>query len=178
MVEYFTIKELPDKPMFRCERRNATLQVGSCAAIWKTANGKHGAECNAICRTCPLGALHAGEGDAVMSQLRGVEICARCHRVGMRLIGGDLCVSCWNRQREVIVGKNARGKKPLNHPAVSPHVITVMTGKRLVSIKRSHAVCTEELVITALRDSQRQVFFGFNARGASRVRVPIQGELF
>lgn len=179
MVEYFTIAELPDRPMFRCERRNATLQVESCAAIWKAANSKSSSECNAMCRTCPIGAVHAGEGDAVMSQLRGQEICSRCHRIGMRLIGGDICVSCWNRQREVIIGKNARGRKPLNHPPVSPHAITIMTGNKLVSIKRQHAICTEELVISALRDSPRQVFFGFHASGGvSRVPIPVQGELF
>lgn len=114
-----------------------------------------------------------------MSQLRGIEICSRCHRVGMRLIGGDICVSCWNRQREVIIGKNARGRKPLNHPPIIPLEITVLTGKKLVTIKRSHAVCTEELVISALRDSTRQVFFGFHSKGRASVQgIPVQGELF
>lgn len=98
-----------------------------------------------------------------MSQLRGQEICSRCHRVGMRLVGGDICVSCWNRQREVIIGKNARGRKPLKHPPIAPRSITFMTGSALVRIERLYSVCTEELVISALRDSTRQVFFGFRA---------------
>lgn len=166
MVDYFTIPELPDRPMFRCERRNATLQVESCAAIWKAANGKNNSECGGACRNCSLGALHAGEGDAVMSRWRGIEICSRCHRVGMRLIGGDICVSCWNRQREVIIGKNARGRKPLNHPPIAPRSIAVLTGDELVTISRPYAVCTEELVISALRDSSRQVYFGFHSNGS------------
>lgn len=89
-------------------------------------------------------------------------------------------MSCWNRAREVIIGKNARGRKPLNHPPIVPHQITVLTGKKLVTIKRAHAVSTEELVIAALRDSTRQVFFGFHANaGPSRaVSIPVQGELF
>jgi hypothetical protein len=177
MIEYFTIPELPDKPMFRCERRNATLQVASCASMWKAANSKCNAESNISCRTCPLGAVHAGEGDAVMSHLRGVEICSRCHRVGMRLIGGDICVSCWNRAREVIVGKNARGRKPLNHPPIVPHAITVLTGKSLVTIKRAYAISTDELIIAALRDSTRQVYFSFHINGMQN-NVPLQGELF
>lgn len=177
MVEYFELPELPGKQMFRCERRNATLQVASCASMWKQANSKSTAECNMTCRTCPLGAVHAGEGDAVMSQLRGIEICSRCHRVGMRLIRGDICVSCWNRAREVLVGKNARGRKPLNHPPIVPHEITVLTGKKVTTIKRQHAICTEELVIAALRDSTRQVFFGFHASGQTCI-APVQGELF
>lgn len=165
--------------MFECERRNARIQVSSCASMWKAANSKSSAECNMSCRTCPIGAMHAGEGEVAMSHLRGVEMCSRCHRVGMRLVGGDICVSCWNRQREVIIGKNARGRKPLNHPPLLPHAITVMTGKKLVTIKRTHAICTDELVISALRDSTRQVFFGFHAAGrTSAIPVPLQGELF
>lgn len=179
MVEYFSIPELPDKQMFRCERRNATIQVTSCASMWKAANSKNSMECNMSCRTCSLGAFHAGEGDAVMSQLRGVEICSRCHRTGMRLVQGDICVSCWNRAREVIVGKNARGRKPLNHPPIVPHAITVLSGKKLLTIKRAHAICTEELILAALRDCTRQVFFGFHASGrTSSLPIPVQGELF
>lgn len=114
-----------------------------------------------------------------MSHLRGVEICSRCHRVGMRLVSGDICVSCWNRAREVIIGKNARGRKPVNHPAIVPHEITVMTGKKLVTIRRSHAVCTEELIVSALRDSLRQVYFGYHSSGRTSVQsIPVQGELF
>lgn len=178
MIEYFTIPELPDRPMFRCDRRNATLQVASCAAIWKTANSKHCNDCSSVCRTCPIGAVHAGEGDAVMSKLRGKEICSRCHREGMRLIGGDICVSCWNRQREVIIGKNARGRKPLNHPPIAPHAITFRTGNDLVRIERPHAICTEELVISALRDSTRQVFFGFRVnRDGVGMEMTAQGEI-
>lgn len=177
MVEYFELPELPGKQMFRCERRNATLQVASCASMWKQANSKSTIECNMTCRTCPLGAVHAGEGDVQMSHLRGIEICSRCHRVGMRLISGDICVSCWNRAREVLVGKNARGRKPLNHPPIVPHEITVLSGKKLVTIKRKHAICTEELVIAALRDSTRQVFFGFHGHAHAHI-VPVQGELF
>ena len=163
MVEYFTIPELPGRQMFNCERCSATFQVSSCAAMWRAANSKKKSEANMKCRTCPLGALHAGEGDGFGSKLSGMEICSRCHRVGMRLIAGDICVSCWNRAREVIIGKNARGRKPLNHPPITPHEITVLTDKKLVVIRRSHAICTEELIISALRDSTRRVFFGFHA---------------
>lgn len=174
--EYFTIPQLPDRPMFKCERRDATLQVSSCASQWKAANSKANPECNMSCRSCPIGAMHAGEGDVHMSQLRGIEICSRCHRVGMRLVSGDICVSCWNRQREVLVGKNARGRKPMNHPPIQPMQITYVCGQEVLTLKRQHAVCAEELVIAALRDSTRQVFFGFSGQ-TSVYPVPVQGEL-
>ncbi len=67
----------------------------------------------------------------------------------------------------------------MNHPPVAPMEITVLTGKKIINIKRAHAVCTEELVISALRDSTRQVFFGFHSKGKTGVQgIPVQGELF
>lgn len=160
MIKYFNIPELPGKTMFHCDRRNATLQVDSCKAIWQAANGKLPG--NAACRACPVGAKHAGEGEVSISKLRGTEICARCHRVGIRLIGGDICVSCWNRQRELIIGKNRRGREPKNHPPVAARKISFMVGDKRVTIARTHAITTSELMVSALRDSPRQVFFGFH----------------
>jgi hypothetical protein len=41
-------------------------------------------------------------------------------------------------------------------------------------------VCTEELMISALRDCTRQVFFGFHQNGGPtrRSSIPLQGDLF
>lgn len=176
-VEYFTYPEMPDRPMFRCEPMRATLQVQKCAEMWREANGKTPPERLAKCRNCPIGAAHAGEASFEVSVLRGSGICSRCHRGGMRLIGGDICVSCWNRQREVIRGFNAKGKPPKHHPAMEARVIRVLSGGQLITIKREHSINTEELVVAALRDCTRQAFFGFHAaRGG--IPVPVQGELF
>jgi len=42
-------------------------------------------------------------------------MCVRCERreFGLRLLSDMLCVSCWNRQSEVLKGRNARGCAPL-----------------------------------------------------------------
>ena len=178
-IEYFILPELPDKPCFYCARRNATLQVATCAAQWKQANSRARSECSHQCQTCPVGAQHAGEGDVTMSHLRGKEICARCFRVGLRLIAGDICVSCWNRQREVFIGTNARGKKPTNHPPITSYRAGMMCGNKVTLIKRAHATSNEELIVAALRDNTRQVFFGLQLTGTNtEYTIPRQGELF
>jgi hypothetical protein len=41
-----------------------------------------------------------------------MNICPRCRRGGSRMIGGRLCVSCWNREREVKIGRNAKNTRP------------------------------------------------------------------
>lgn len=179
MIEYFTLPELPDRLYFDCTRRNARLQVASCAAQWKQANSRARSECSHQCQTCPVGAMHAGEGELTMSHLRGKEICARCHRVGLRLISGDICVSCWNRQREVFIGVNARGKKPSNHPRITAFRAAIQCGGKITLIKRVHAISTEELMVAALRDNTRQVYFGLQLTGTcTEQRIPVQGELF
>ncbi|ECZ5235278.1 hypothetical protein AH156_20000 [Salmonella enterica subsp. enterica serovar Enteritidis] len=178
VIEYFTLPELPDRQCFNCTRRNATLQVATCAAQWKQANSRARSECSHQCQTCPIGALHAGEGELTMSHLRGKEICARCHRVGLRLISGDICVSCWNRQREVFIGTNARGKKPTNHPPITAFRAAIYCGGKITLIKRAHAISTDELMVAALRDNTRQVFFGLQLTGTDcEDRIPVQGEL-
>ncbi|EBA6160022.1 hypothetical protein H8U31_001377 [Salmonella enterica] len=179
MIDYFTLPELPDRPCFYCTRRNATLQVASCAMQWKQANSRARSECSHQCQTCPVGAVHAGEGELTMSHLRGKEICARCFRVGLRLISGDICVSCWNRQREYYLGVNARGKSPVNHPQIVSIRAAVFVGGEVKLIKRARAVSTEELIVAALRDNTRQVYFGLQLTGTNTDRrIPVQGELF
>lgn len=179
VIEYFTLPELPDRPCFNCTRRNATLQVATCAAQWKQANSRARSECSHQCQTCPIGAVHAGEGELTMSHLRGKEICARCFRVGLRLISGDICVSCWNRQREYYLGVNARGKSPVNHPSISAIRAAVSVGGEIKLIRRARAVSTEELIVATLRDNTRQVFFGLQLTGTcTSRRIPVQGELF
>ncbi|ENW4943634.1 hypothetical protein ACFLMW_003783 [Salmonella enterica] len=179
VIDYFTLPELPDRQCFYCTRRNATLQVASCAAQWKQANSRARSECSHQCQTCPVGALHAGEGELTMSHLRGKEICSRCFRVGLRLISGDLCVSCWNRQREYYLGVNARGKSPVNHPQIHAIRAGILVGGEVRLVRRQRSVSTEELIVATLRDNTRQVFFGLQLTGtASNKRIPVQGELF
>lgn len=173
MTEYFTIPELPDQPMFRCEKRKASLKVESCAGMWRAANDKGAPERLDQCKNCPLGAKHAGVGEISLSPLRGMSICGRCHAGSTRLIRGHLCPSCYNRELEYRKGRNARGTAPVTHPVLHALTIKYQCGDELQRMALS-AVSSEELVVAALRDSSKQVTFAFSR---PRVELP-QGELF
>lgn len=173
-MEYFTYPELPDKQMFRCERRNATLQVTSCAEMWKQANDRGAPERLDQCRNCPLGAKHAGVGEISLSPLRGMSICARCEQGTTRLVRKHLCVSCYNREREYLIGRNAKGSAPKMHPPLMHLEIRYRAGETHQVLAIEHAVSTQELIVAALRDTSKQVTFAFHQR---RPDMP-QGELF
>lgn len=173
MTQYFEMPELPGRTMFLCERRKATLQVESCASMWRLANDRNAPERLDQCRNCPLGAKHAGVGEISLCPLRGASICGRCHAGTTRLIRKHLCVSCVNREYEYRKGRNARGTVPVTHPPLAPIEIRYLAGDRPARLKID-AVSTLELVVAALRDCSKQVTFGFSAKGP---RV-VQGGLF
>lgn len=161
MIEYFTFPELPDRPMFLCTRRSAKLQVSSCADMWREANHRECPERLEQCRGCQLGALHAGESDMSTCPITGSEICIRCDRGGMRLVRNQICVSCWNREREWIIGKNAKGAAPKMHPPLFRCSITFMAGGEIKTVSSERCTSSRELVVMALRDNRKQVFFAF-----------------
>jgi len=179
-VIYFTYPELPDRLMFECTSHKATLTVDACKGMWTEANGRTPPDRLALCRRCPLGAQHAGLQSFHVSKLRGTGICSRCHRGGMRLVRQDICVSCWNRERELLIGKNAKGRPPRLHQPVARRTIRILNGDQIQVIKRDTSLSTDELVVAALRDSTRQVYFGFHAKmpPAGNTQAPIQGSLF
>lgn len=102
--------------LIRCDRRALTLSRDGCAASWRAAERKRPDpwEGRWHCRACPVGAAHAGrpqaETAAVVESLQ--RVCPRCGRRAMRIIQGRLCVSCYNREREVLKGRNAKGGVP------------------------------------------------------------------
>lgn len=161
MVDYFENPLLPGRKMFRCERLSASLQVSACSGMWQEANQK-GAVPERLfrCRQCPLGATHAGVGDANMSPFRGAPICSRCHRTGMRLIRGNICVSCQNRAYEWVKGANAKGKAPVRHPALVRRAVRVMAGGEVSTVARALTASMDELVVELLRDSPKRVMIG------------------
>lgn len=173
MTEYFTLTELPDKPMFRCERLKATLQVSACSTRWTEANTKGAAERLDLCKNCQLGAKHAGVGEISLSPLRGMSVCARCHQGTTRLVHKHLCVSCYNRQREYLIGRNAKGSAPVKHPPLLSLEIRYRAGDKIERLAKE-VVSTDELIIAALRDTSKQVTFAFSQRKP----VMVQGDLF
>ena len=101
--------------LFRCETLSLTLTPEGCASRHKEARrrGEHDdASGYTRCRTCPIGAAHAGLGKFVP---RAPHECCRCGKWSDRLVGKVLCPSCYNRQREALKGRDRRGRKPHVH---------------------------------------------------------------
>ncbi|MEY8688380.1 MAG: hypothetical protein AB9M53_00690 [Leptothrix sp. (in: b-proteobacteria)] len=145
---------------FRCERLQATLTPDACSINWRRAS--EGAALR--CRGCPVGPEHSGEAQANTSPLRGQMVCARCQRGATRLVTGWLCVSCWNREREFKLGKNARGSYPSRMQPLDPRSIAYTEAGEPATFKRPHTTGREELMVGLLRDSAGALAFHFNGR--------------
>lgn len=106
--------------MFRCDRQSMSLTRGGCARLWNSAQADtpDQGEGRWHCRACPIGAAHAGvsdpqgAADAEAAAIELEDLCPRCYRTGNRLIGDHLCVSCYNRAREIVRGRNCKGNPP------------------------------------------------------------------
>ena len=163
-MEYFEQPEIPGKQFFRCERLRATISVDSCAGMWRGGN-RENIERLDRCKACPIGAAHAGETAASMSPLMGELVCGRCHRHAGRLVGKHLCVSCWNRQREWLIGVNARGTVPTMKPLERRRIRYLCAGNP-ITLALDLSRDTDELIVTALRDSKQKVIFAFSGQPA------------
>lgn len=169
MVDYFTNPDVPGKSYFACSRMRATLSTTACSTMWRQANDLNDGT-HAACRLCPLGAVHAGEVAASMSPLKGTLTCARCHRPAARLIGAMHCVSCYNRQREVIRGRNGKGTAPVKLGSLDSRRIRYRHGDEVRTMRVRHSLDLDELIVAVLRDSKSRVVFAFNSAPPPTIR--------
>lgn len=94
---------IPGFLSFDCTALRATLSPASCATNWRERK-------IFACSECSIGAHHAGEEPR---RPKKKSDCVRCGRTGGRLLSRSLCVSCYNRAREVFTGKNAKAMRPV-----------------------------------------------------------------
>lgn len=160
---YVTLPELPGQQHFNCSRLLATISTHACAAMWRQANHEDRKD-RALCKGCPLGARHAGEPDASMSPLMGSSVCNRCQRPASRLIRGELCPSCYNRQREYCKGRNAKGGKPVKLANLTPRCVRYVRGREPCMARRELTTNITEVMVAVLKDSRKTVAFGFHSR--------------
>lgn len=170
-ISYRQIPEMPGAAFFDCSRLHAGLTTTACSAMWRTANEGR-SERYAACRGCVVGAAHAGVSNASRSPIRNALVCARCARGATRLIHRHLCVSCFNREGELIKGRNARGMVPTRLAPLAPRQIFYRANGRVYAVRREHTTHAGELVIAAMRDSAHAVEFAWPVRRAENSLVP------
>lgn len=129
---------IPGFHVFDCSPLSASLSKAACADNFLKRR------CLA-CLDCEIGRYHAG-GSAARQPRRlsrpscsvsadefgpvGDLIAARCLRCGSgahRLLAQSVCVSCYNRQRECLLGKNAKGTFPARSAARLRWVTAIVT---------------------------------------------------
>lgn len=102
--------------LFDCPRHQSLkLSALLCAGMWRKAKALpiKSYETVTKCRGCEIGACHAGQKvEASRAAVVSDHHCARCGNPRLKLIQGNICVSCYNRQLEVQRGVNRRGTKP------------------------------------------------------------------
>lgn len=109
-----------------------------------------------------------------MSPLKGTTICGRCHRIAPRLIRGHICVSCYNREREILLGKNAKGGKPVKLRPLSRRRVYYLEAGEPKTLHMELSAATDELIVATLRDAHNRARFAFRGeiRGApSQLRL-------
>jgi len=127
--------------MFACQRLpgNLKLSKASCAAMWRRGLLPDSDETIAWhCRGCETGALHAGAADKPAPRARR---CVRCGDGGIKIVGGILCISCYNRQAEFAKGCNGKGKVPVDfqplHIWADPDVERIIAARTLAEAQET-----------------------------------------
>lgn len=162
--------------LFRCERRALSLTKASCAASWQAAERKRPEpwEGRWHCRTCPIGAAHAGKPQpATAATVESLQcLCPRCQRQAPRLINGRLCVSCYNREREALRGRNAKGGVPrLTAILHDDTVLTVRDGILRLHVVRRVTNAAESMMVLG-RAATGSGSLAFSRPAAPLVRHP------
>jgi hypothetical protein len=132
-----------DGEFFKCEKMLAVLSVEACVQRWLKYSDSDG---YATCRDCKIGACHAG---VEYIQKVPSTCCVRCGRTDQRLIRRQICISCYNREREYLRGENAKGSFPRDARPIQEMVVNTTRGSVVVHC----AVDQTEAVLLALREN-------------------------
>lgn len=79
------------------------------------------------------------------------------------MIGGKVCVSCYNRQREVIAGKDAKHRKPIHLRPVVPIDISYTVDGSPRRLRLRYASGRIELMSHVLRTTPGTILFHFHS---------------
>ena len=149
---------------FECPKGIGTYSTEFCARMYTEAMSPVGLKegLRIACKSCPVGAKHAGVGGNSTSRFLGQFACSRCQRGASRLIRGSICVSCFNREREVLIGKNAKGCVPIFcKPIGSIYVSCVIDSGATVQVRKMDKVTSLiEVYLSILRTMPKKIWFG------------------
>ncbi len=103
--------------LIACPRMPGGLRLSpaSCARSYQDSQKAEPWDTARHCQGCGIGARNSGEKVIVVPPRQ--HFCVRCGDPTRRLIGRLLCVSCFNRQREYVIGVNARGTPAFDYQA-------------------------------------------------------------
>lgn len=151
--------------LFECQRQRATLSRAGCARLWQSAQTRRPNtwEGRWHCQGCSIGAAHAGRGTSLAGSTEAIaairRVCPRCRRPAARLINGCLCVSCFNRSREVARGRDAKGNRPQLSDILHTGTLTVIDHEGGRKVERAQVMGLVELMILAAQRASGPVVF-------------------
>lgn len=126
--------------LFQCPRipGKLTLSEVSCANQYKAAQTNDWKYRLPHCIDCAIGAKNAGVKLGAPFQNRA--ICVRCGSGASRIVFGRYCLSCYNREREWRIGRNAKGSIPREYTPLGRFLFTCIASGRRYLIEASCAV--------------------------------------
>ena len=171
-LTYVTLDGIPGK-YFTCPSYGL-MSVGSCARNFTDAPGAVRSGRLQKCIGCEHGRAHAGapkieEAPKALQSLQYRPVCCRCRRdgttQGTRLIGKlrlvrahSICVSCFNREKEVIAGRNSKGAKPKKWGGLFyTRAAYVADGKAIVVDMTDPVIDRIEVALTMIRRGHKSV---------------------
>lgn len=177
-VAYTTLDMAPGLSFFACQPLAATVSITGCEKRWREAQAPVRRRPQGggprprdevedtrnrllACRGCAVGAHHAGERHISYSSLFNAPICPRCRTGNTRMIGNRICVSCYNREREIASGRNARGNAPTKLRLLRPARFRAVVDGSPSIIFAPAVVDTLEPMVQALRTTRGKVTFAF-----------------
>jgi hypothetical protein len=176
MVDYFQLENVAGR-YFSCPQYGV-MSIKACARNYAEApamaasGGRLGS-----CLQCSIGQLHR-DGSAPMTSdkdtariTRGGAVssrsfCVRCRRAsgdsGQRLVGQmrllrdkTICVSCYNREREIKLGRNAKGTPPIKWASLLSLKLSVVSNGRAEVVELTNLVFDRlESIYTLMRRSR------------------------
>lgn len=172
---------------FRCDHYGL-MSVAACQRYFGEAPGLVSKGRLINCIGCSAGAMHASGGSGQPFVSDG--ICVRCRRDPsnaeqyrstrqgrIRMVrGGLLCVSCFNREREVVLGRNARKNAPRAAPLIEFTIGCIQAGRQTVT-KTLPVKDGIEAALTVMRMTKGSAMVGWASSGVVRTAYSSEAPL-